>query len=113
MCACGSGVGGSRYLLSDVHGSLNGTEDDASNSEPRSSCRSSRSGACISRYVLLFFAVKFGVSGGILGFGNADGAFDGSRDGTGGTGFEGRSAGPGIFDRGKKTGGYRKSMSVK
>ena len=99
---------------------LDGKGDGAGNLEPRSSCGSSGSGALMARSVLLFFVgavfLESSGPGGILGMGKSDGAFGGrsfdvSFDGAG-VGFEGRSARPGISDRGKKGGGYRKSMLV-
>ena len=101
-------------------GTRDGKVDGAGNLEMKSSCGSSGSGARISKCVLLFFrgavSLKSGGPGGILGMESSDGAFVGSFDGLfdgAGVGVEGRSAGPGVFDRGKKTGGCRKSMLMK
>ena len=101
-------------------GTRDGKVDGAGNLEMKSSCGSSGSGARISKCVLLFFrgavSLKSGGPGGILGMERSDGAFGGSFDGLfdgAGVGVEGRSAGPGVFDRGKKTGGCRKSMVMR
>ena len=88
---------------------------------PGSPCGSSGSGACGTGCELLICG---GVTagGGCLEAGGGGrkrascrgGFIDGSKDGGSGVaGFEGRSAGPGVFDREWKTGGYRKSIWMK